>query len=290
MWCILLNYILDILSIIRTVLFKSSLLKQTVILFGFRTHILTCFFVGLRLEWQFSFQSNCSAHLACLCYLEAGLKPGNSLHYSYVFTAFTVLALSCFVPGPLEAVPRLCRQIREPLSLPLLFDPPSAPCLVWEEMGCCSLLLCLVQDGNKSWSSIPQCLVWRKRGTVPFNICLELRGCNYMGCILRSHSFPSPLTLEENEFSLCVFVFVLSVPTAHIGDKQQTGKNHLTQAISQIPWYLVYLLFSLLPHLLIIALCISSTGFFTVISERDRVERVDSILSRSGSFENLNII
>lgn len=150
-----------------------------------------------------------------------------------------------------------------------------------------------MQDGNGQRSSIPTVPGVEEEGHCSFHdACLELRGCNYMGCILRSHSFPSPLTLEENEFSLRFLFLSWSVPTAHIGDKQQTGKkNHLTQAISQIPWYLVYLLFSLLPHLLIIALCISSTGFFTVISERDRVERADSILSRSGSFsENLNII
>lgn len=85
-------------------------------------------------------------------------------------------------------------------------------------------------------------------------------GAHSWVCILRSHSFPSPLTLKKMSFHT---VFVLSWScTAHIRISNKQEKNHLTQKFLRFLEYLVYLLFSLFHHLLIIALCISSTGFF----------------------------
>lgn len=116
----------------------------------------------------------------CLYRPEVGLKPGNSLHYSSVFTTFTVLILFCFVPGPLGVVPRaLWTYLGVPFSTSSLFDPPSTPGLVWEEMGCCSLLLCLVQDGNGQRSSLPTVPGMEEAGRCSFHdACLELGGCN----------------------------------------------------------------------------------------------------------------
>lgn len=115
-----------------------------------------------------------------------------------------------------------------------------------------------------------------------------------MGCILQSHPSPSPLTPENMGFPWG-FCFCFVLVCAHCTYRRQ-ATNRKKRSSSHTGDFSDSLVPSLPPFL---SFSPSSDNcrvcfvhrFFTVISKRDRIECVDSILSRSGNFsENLNII
>ena len=115
-----------------------------------------------------------------------------------------------------------------------------------------------------------------------------------MGCILQSHPFPSPLTLEKMGFPWG-FCFCFVVVCAHCTYRRQATNRKKKSAShtgdfsdSVVPSLPSFLSFSPSSDNCLVYFI---HRLFTVISKRGRVECADSILSRSGSFsENLNII